>query len=681
MILDGLLNEFTPADQERLLSNPKAVRYLESCFDKFAYTFRPRPNNPARYDEQEAFCHNHDKGVAFAVGGNAAGCLGAEQEIYDPVKRQSVPVSKINKPFHVIARDENGKVVIAKADRPSVYGVADLYQVELSNGESIVVTAGHRAMSSDGKWLEIRSLANGGALLSAEFCELSEPVSRHRESGPCEITAIRFLRQDAYWDFSVEKHENYWMAGAWHHNTTIAACYKLAKFVTQVQEAPRHDTPFWIIGPSYEQTIEAIWKEKLLGRGLIFDADIDWNRVTWYELRSELPLRVPLKPWMGGNQRRNWCLEFKSSEQGREQMQARSLGGFFFSEQFAWGILTEVLRGMREYNFPGSKFAEFTPIDPVLSAPLEDMMERDELPEGWRVYRMNTKCNVEDPNSEVSEEWYNEFFGMVSDEMRETRETGAWSSYEGLIYPSFNRQIHLVENIEIPHGVIHKRGIDWGAGPSNAFVVLWGFKDSLGAWWIYDEYYTTRQDYTWEDHCREIHAKDGWDLVRKSDETWELEPLNCRTRWHYGQANFQVTYAPPDRPDLFRELGKYLLPCASANNNRYDGIETVRRHLKINEMTGEPKLFIDRIRCPNLARYMQTYRWMAPVKRAVNMKDARPIALEKNAHAPDACRYLLHSDATHAGLAVDNKWIDASKSSFNRLKNRHRFKQEHRLER
>ena len=156
---------------------------------------------------------------------------------------------------------------------------------------------------------------------------------------------------------------------AWHiggngSGTTEASMNKVAKFVLQRQPPPRKDTPFWIIGNSYEQVIESCWKEKLHGHGHIPDCEIQWDKVTWYDRKRGLPASVPLKPWPGRTNKRNWQIEFKSCGQGREQMQARAIGGFCFVEQFPYAILEEVVRGMREYNFAGSKLFFFEFGDP-----------------------------------------------------------------------------------------------------------------------------------------------------------------------------------------------------------------------------------------------------------------------------------------------------------------------------
>ena len=176
-----------------------------------------------------------------------------------------------------------------------------------------------------------------------------------------------------------------WLIGGNGAGTTECAIRKVAKFVMDTPP-PRADTPFWLISDTYEQVMDALWKEKLYGHGHIPHSEVDWDRVSWYKPNQNWPFRVPLLPWPN-RPNKNWVLEFKSYEQGRQRLQARSIGGFCFSEQFPYELLTEVLRGCREYNFPGSKFCEFTPIDPALSAPIEEMIENDALPPGWEVFR------------------------------------------------------------------------------------------------------------------------------------------------------------------------------------------------------------------------------------------------------------------------------------------------------
>jgi phage terminase large subunit-like protein len=420
--------------------------------------------------------------------------------------------------------------------------------------------------------------------------------------------------------------------------TSECSVAKVAKFILADCPPPRHDTPFWIIAESYQQVCDAVWKEKLFGHGHIPRSEIDWERVRWYKPNQNWPFEVPLKPWPG-QPGRNWTLQFKSYKQGRAQMQAASIGGFLFVEQFPWGILEEVLRGCREYNYPGSKLCEFTPVDPMLSAPLEELIENDRLPEGWQIYRANTRCAVE--AGHVSESWYNEFFGMVPMEMRQTREIGAFASFEGAIYQSFNPSIHLVGDSEIdfPIGCHHRRAIDWGSGPQNAFVCLWGYKNGWGQWSIYDEYWSTDQNFTINDHLMAIQDRHPW-------------PGN---NVHYG-----TTYADPSDPGNLRIAAKLSQYCPEyenmnitpANNRVLEGIDYVRWCLQTDPTYDRPRLLIHKHNCPNLSREMRTYRWERGSEAGLNPRDARPVPLKKDDHAVDACRYLLFSDSQKLGNVV-----------------------------
>lgn len=448
--------------------------------------------------------------------------------------------------------------------------------------------------------------------------------------------------------------------------TTEVALAKIAKFVLRDQPPPRKDTPFWIISDTYEQVMATAWKEKLYGHGHIPGSEVDWDRIRWYSNPAGWPYEVPLKPWPGEPDR-NWSLVFKSYDQGRQSFQAQAIGGFCFIEQFPWGLMEEVLRGCREYNFPGSKFAEFTPIDPALSVEIEEMLENGPdpgedripdtryIPDGWEFFRANTLCAME--AGHVSPEWYREFFGVIPDEMREVRQIGAFATFRGQIYKGFNPRIHLVDDdvmfpgtgrspFGFPDNVWFRRGIDWGAGPDNAFCCIWAYKNGLGQWFIFDEYFSTEEKTT-IDHLCEVADRWPWP---------ERDP-------HYG-----VAYADPSSPDNIRiaqKLPQYTngeyggLSMMRGANAVLEGIEHVQWLLQPNlPMPGTngqrhkvPRIFIHKRNCPNLSREMRTYRWLAPNERVrINPKDPKREPLKKDDHAVDGLRYLVFTEALQTGL-------------------------------
>lgn len=421
--------------------------------------------------------------------------------------------------------------------------------------------------------------------------------------------------------------------------TTEVAMSKVAHYLLDRQPPPRHDCPFWIIAGSYEQACETCWKEKLEGHGHLPKQEIDYDRIAWYKPTDNWPFRVPLKPWPG-RPGRNWMIEFKSYKQGRAQMQSRSIGGFCFSEQFPWGLLTEVRARCREYNFPGGQFAEFTPVDPLLSYPLERMIEDNAMPKGWEVWRANTEAAME--AGHVSREWYEEFFSMVSPSMRLTRQIGAWAVYEGAIYPQF-ADIHMLDDSEMfdadggfPKNVFHRRAIDWGSGPENPFACLWAYKNGAGDWFIYDEYESAAPISTIE-HLTEIQER---------SELWG---------WRTNDPHYGATYADPSSPGDFRiahNLSQYApgvrgFDLNSASNAVLEGIEHVQWLLQpCVARNGKPRLFIAKSRCKNLARELRTYRW----KVGTDKMDPQRQPVKKFDHLADCLRYLTFSEARQGGV-------------------------------
>ncbi len=289
--------------------------------------------------------------------------------------------------------------------------------------------------------------------------------------------------------------------------TTTTALIKMVDFL-QKTLPPRKDTPFWIVAQTFEQSMNVCWKEKLHGQQMLPPVQIDWERIHWHKPRNDWPFSVPLKPPPGAPGR-NWMLVFKSCEQGRGQMQGESIGGFLFVEQFPWNLLTEVVRGCRDYNFCGNKLAEFTPVDPVLSAPLQEMEEEGRLPPGWAIYRANTECAVE--AGHVTEQWFDQFFGMIPQSMRDVRTKGLWGGYEGAVYPEFDPAIHcLPDSWDIPPNCHHRRMIDWGFGAENAFCCLFACRNGIGQWFVYDEYYSTNTSIDVIDHLKAIADMHPW---------------------------------------------------------------------------------------------------------------------------------------------------------------------------
>ncbi len=422
---------------------------------------------------------------------------------------------------------------------------------------------------------------------------------------------------------------------------TYIAAMKCIAFLCERQPPPTPGAQFWVIGPTLEQCGGAAWDQKL--STLLPEEWVQWDKISWHDGNRNLPKAVPLCPWPS-NPRNNWTLVFKSYDQRREAMQAMAIGGAWFTEQYHEEIFDEVYRGTREYAFKGAVWSEFTPIDPEKSVEIEKIYERwiagEHKARHYGFYHLNTIEAVK--AGHVQSDWADSYFDKVSDEMAETRKYGAFASYEGAIYRSFNPKIHLYDGPELnedynfPIGAIHKRAVDWGSSEEHPFVCLWGYKDCIGTWYIYDEYWSNNPLTMWAEHAMAIK------------ERWPWPPNNP----HYRQ-----TYGDPSRVDCLREFNAMGIPIAAARNDVDEGIERVRGHLKLAGPYKEPKLYIDRRRCPVLARQMKTYRWHRSSNTGLNPSAAKPVPLKRDDDCVDALRYLIFSDYTYNTHGVEGATI------------------------
>ena len=119
--------------------------------NKIEFFTKPKPEgmpaNPLQDELLEAWENPAYKVFTYS-GANR--CLGAEQLIYDPVEKRSVPVSKLPKRFHVYALDGE-RMVICDAENPFRKGpVEPLYEATFSSGRKVICSAGHQFLTPKG---------------------------------------------------------------------------------------------------------------------------------------------------------------------------------------------------------------------------------------------------------------------------------------------------------------------------------------------------------------------------------------------------------------------------------------------------------------------------------------------------------------------------------------------------
>jgi hypothetical protein len=164
-------------------------------------------------------------GGGFIVG--EMGCIAGESEVYDPFTGDYRRVDQITEPFHVMSYDEkDGRFKVGDASKPYVIGKADLFRVTMgTGGKSFVATGDHRVMVVDAfdpksdraysgeRWVLVKDLKEGDRLTDATH------VCQATACGVNRVASVEFVREDDYYDFTVDEYHNYVMSGCVHHNT------------------------------------------------------------------------------------------------------------------------------------------------------------------------------------------------------------------------------------------------------------------------------------------------------------------------------------------------------------------------------------------------------------------------------------------------------------------------------
>ncbi len=380
---------------------------------------------------------------------------------------------------------------------------------------------------------------------------------------------------------------------------TEAAAFRTARYVFSTPP-PRENCPFWIIGETYDLACGVCWDEKL--KHYIPPAEI--LAVDWYKQKRNWPYAVILRhPDRRKRHKPGWVLEFKSYAQGRERFQSVSIGGYWFNEAAPMDIVTETQGRCREYHSPG--WADFTPVE------VDDPRWTDEYDnprDGWEFFHLNTRKNLA-----LAEGWAASFLDGLPEDERQTRETGHFGIYHGLVYKEFNDRFHTVDDdFEIPPDWHRIRAIDFGF--ANPFCCLWIARDHDGCYYVYDEHY--RSGLLNSEHAAAIKQR----------------------RWLRGVARqYGPTYSDHDAQQR-AELNAEGIQCTPAKKDLRAGIAHLRRLFKV-QKNGKARIYVFK-RCVNLRKELRNYKW----PEGSDTRNPAEEPIDKDNHACDALRYGIFSD-------------------------------------
>lgn len=214
---------------------------------------------------------------------------------------------------------------------------------------------------------------------------------------------------------------------------------------------------------------------------------------------------------------------------------------------------------------------------------------------------------IPDLASMHSQEWMNRYVYMRDMDL-----------FSGVVYDAFDTNVHHCERdtvIKKP-GLLHFCGIDVGHGVT---VVLQAATDGRSIY-FYDEWY--RKGITSSTLGQYLFsiAKDNYfrDFI--------IDP---------NSAKVEQTSGTSIKSDLWNNWG---IRTTGADQNMDYGINLVRDLLR--PAVGDPKLYVDCVRCPNVVREFGLYRWRETARTDFDEMLFSEKPVDKDDHCMDVVRYL-----------------------------------------
>lgn len=225
---------------------------------------------------------------------------------------------------------------------------------------------------------------------------------------------------------------------------------------------------------------------------------------------------------------------------------------------------------------------------------------------------------------------------FIEEEKEEARKKGTLSTFmqevelefravQGAVYPSFNRDVHVIKPNAVPEDLTYYGAIDFG-WHVTAFLLFGVDKDQN--WYVVDEVYGREET---------------------------LEDVIPRIRDKLADKRITLIVGDSANRDAMEIMGKQypMMGVNKVNDSKgyATGISLVTEKLKPRtQLTGPPKptLFFSSV-CKNLIREVEAYRF--PEEKPE--RNASDIPIKEDDHGPDAMRYLFLQ--LKFGLAHDDK--------------------------
>ena len=182
----------------------------------------------------------------------------------------------------------------------------------------------------------------------------------------------------------------------------------------------------------------------------------------------------------------------------------------------------------------------------------------------------------------------------LSSDQLESRRYGRFKQNEGLVYPEFDENVHVIDPFTVPWDWQDTISID--PGYNNPLSAHWYAMDYDGNVYVIAEHFLAGKEVSYHaKRIKEICDKIGW----KKDSQGRVKAIIDSA------ANQKTLASIKSVTELFYENG--ILADPYVNKDLFSGIQRVKDYLRIEN--GKPKLYIFR-NCVNLIRELKSYWWL-----------------------------------------------------------------------
>ncbi len=328
---------------------------------------------------------------------------------------------------------------------------------------------------------------------------------------------------------------------------------------------------------------------------------------------------------------------FKSCDQGREKFQGASLDFVWFDEEPPKDVYDECL--MRVFDRGGYVFGTMTPLKGLTWVYDEIELNVRDNPEVWSVH-MEWRDNPYLNTDEIEK-----MLAITSEDQQLSRRYGKFNVGEGLVYPEFNPDIHVIEPFCVPREWQNNISID--PGLNNPTSCHFYAVDYDGNIFIVAEHYEKGKTV-------DYHAQKLFEIADSIG--WHRDAKGRLSALIDSAANQRTLSSAKSVADLFYEKG--IMVNTAVNKDLYSGIQRVKSLLCSNP----PKIYIFKT-CVNMIREIKSYWWG---------RDDRPVKIDD--HAMDELRYFVMSQPPPAKETEREKTL--IEKDIERLVRRNRRKYE-----